>query len=85
MSTPTLNHVIRTTLADHGKLMVPVDGLGDDTDLYDSGLTSMSTVTVMLALEDAYDVEFPESMLSRRTFSSIGAIESALREHVEVS
>lgn len=84
MSTPTLNTVIRTTLTDHGKLMVAVDGLGDDTDLYDSGLTSMSTVTVMLALEDAFDVEFPESMLSRRTFASIGAIEAALREHVEV-
>jgi acyl carrier protein len=32
----------------------------------------------MLGLEEAFDIEFPESMLNRKTFSSIAAIERAL-------
>lgn len=82
MMTTSTNEHIRATLSDHGKLMVAIDSLGDDADLYDAGLTSMSTVTVMLALEDSFDVEFPESMLSRSTFSSISSIEAALQSHV---
>jgi acyl carrier protein len=82
MTTTTTNDHIRATLSDHAKLMVAVDTLADDADLYDAGLTSMSTVTVMLALEDSFDVEFPESMLSRATFSSISSIEAALQSHV---
>jgi acyl carrier protein len=34
----------------------------------------------MLALEDAFDVEFPERMLKRRTFESIAAITAAISE-----
>jgi acyl carrier protein len=73
-----INATIRETLLGHGKLMVAIDDLGDDSDLYDAGLTSMATVTVMLALEDGFDVEFPESFLSRKTFSSVAAIQGAL-------
>ena len=34
----------------------------------------------MLALEDALGVQFPEHMLRRRNFASIGAIVACLRE-----
>jgi acyl carrier protein len=34
----------------------------------------------MLALEDAFDVEFPERLLRRRTFESIASIAAALDE-----
>ncbi len=83
MQTINLNDVIRTALAEHGHLSVGPDQLQDDTDLYDAGLTSMSTVNLMLALEDAIGVEFPESMLSRRTFSSIASIRAGLEQFVE--
>lgn len=73
---------IREVLAEHAKLAVAVDTLADDDDLFEAGLTSLSTVTVMLALEDAFETEFPESMLSRRTFTSIGTISEALAELV---
>ena len=75
-----LTDTIRQAIMEHGKLVVDATGLDDDADLYDAGLTSLSTVTVMLALEDALELEFPESMLSRRTFSSVSAIRSALEE-----
>ena len=71
---------IRQAITEHGKLAVDADTLNADADLYDAGLTSLSTVTVMLALEEALELEFPESMLSRRTFSSISSIRSALEE-----
>ena len=76
--TNNVNSVVRNTLLAHAKLISPIEHVADDSDLYDAGLTSMSTVTVMLALEDAFDVEFPESLLSRKTFSSISSIEAAL-------
>ncbi|MGH2908912.1 MAG: acyl carrier protein, partial [Solirubrobacteraceae bacterium] len=49
-------------------------------DLYDAGMTSQASVNVMLALEDAFDIEFPDRMLTRSVFQTIRAIESALTE-----
>ena len=34
----------------------------------------------MLSLEEAFDVEFPDTLLRRRTFSSVDAIVEALTE-----
>jgi acyl carrier protein len=71
---------IRTVVALHGKLAVDVDTLDDDDDLYRAGLTSHASVNLMLALEDEFDVEFPERMLRRQTFESVAAIVEALAE-----
>jgi acyl carrier protein len=43
-------------------------------------MTSHASVNLMLALEDAFDVEFPDHMLKRSVFESISAIGEALRE-----
>jgi acyl carrier protein len=43
-------------------------------------MTSHASVNVMLALEDHFDIEFPDRMLKRSVFESISAIESALNE-----
>ena len=71
---------IRRVLRDHGRLAVDPDQLGVDTDLYQSGMTSHASVNVMLALEGEFDVEFPDHLLKRNVFRSIGSIERALRE-----
>jgi acyl carrier protein len=71
---------IRAVLAENGRLLVGVETLRDDDDLYQAGLTSHANVTVMLALEDTFDVEFPDTMLRRSTFESIAAIRRALEE-----
>ena len=55
-----------------------VSRIGRGDDLYRAGLTSHASVNVMLGLEDAFDVEFPDAMLRKRTFESIEAIEGAL-------
>jgi len=71
---------IREILAQHGRLPVGVETLSDNSDLYNAGLTSLATVGLMLALEDAFDIEFPESKLSRKTFESIESISDAVAE-----
>jgi acyl carrier protein len=69
---------IRTVLREHGKLPVDLASLSDDDDLYRAGMTSHASVNVMLALEDAFDVEFPDRMLRKSTFASVSAIREAL-------
>ena len=71
---------IRNILSAHGRLPVDVATLADDQDLYAAGLTSFSAVQVMLGLEEAFDVEFPERMLNRKTFSSVAAIAACIGE-----
>ncbi|MGU3432702.1 acyl carrier protein [Actinomycetes bacterium M1A6_2h] len=71
---------IRDVLRAHAKLGVDVDTIEASDDLYSLGLTSHASVTVMLALEDAFDIEFPDSLLKKGTFESIESIESALNQ-----
>ncbi|HUP31193.1 MAG TPA: acyl carrier protein [Usitatibacter sp.] len=71
---------IRPLLAAHARLLVPVDQLADESDLYEAGLTSLSTVNLMLALEEHFDVEFLDRMLGRKTFGSIKALSDAIAE-----
>jgi acyl carrier protein len=71
---------IRAVIKQHGKLSVDVDSLPDEADLYEAGMTSHASVNVMLGLEDAFDVEFPDSMLKRSAFESIAAIRDGLTQ-----
>jgi acyl carrier protein len=70
---------IRRVLDEHGRLPESASTLSDDDDLYDNGLSSHASVKVMLALEDAFDVEFPDSLLRKSTFQSVAAIREALQ------
>jgi acyl carrier protein len=78
-----MDEIIRNILTEHGRLLVEVHLLADGDDLFEAGMTSHATVNVMLALEDEYDVEFPETMLNRTTFESVAAIRNALNELVD--
>lgn len=73
---------IRELLGNHKIIPVAVDNVGDMDDLYDLGMTSFASVQLMLALEEAFDIEFPERMLNRRTFQSIAAIDRSVSELV---
>jgi acyl carrier protein len=71
---------IREAIREHARLPVDVDTLSDDADLYQAGMTSHASVNLMLALEDAFDLEFPDRMLQRSVFESVAAIRAALTE-----
>lgn len=80
---PVYNRVeaqIRAILKKTDYLQVNVDGLAEDADLYAAGLNSHATVNLMLSLEEAFDIELPDRLLRRRTFSSIRSIAEALAE-----
>jgi len=71
---------LREILKKSGKLSVDPAQLGDESNLYEAGLTSLTTVNLMLAIEEAFDVEFPDNMLSRKTFQSIQSLSDALED-----
>ena len=71
---------IRQIIKQHGRLPVDVDALPASADLYQAGMTSHASVNVMLGLEDAFDIEFPDSALKRSSFESIASIESVLSD-----
>ncbi len=71
---------VRAVLKQNALLQADIEGLADDADLYAAGLTSHATVNLMLALEEAFDIEFPDRLLRRRTFSSVDAIAQSLDE-----
>jgi acyl carrier protein len=70
--------MIREVLEANGRLPVSASALRDDDDLYQQGLSSHASVNVMLGLENAFDVEFPDVLLRRDTFKSVAAIRDAL-------
>jgi acyl carrier protein len=71
---------IREIIKQHGRMPTDVGSLPDDADLFLAGMSSHASVNVMLALENAFDVEFPDEMLTRNTFASIAAIRAALEQ-----
>ena len=79
----TVNEQIRAILAEHAKLSADATdpaSVADGDDLYAAGMTSHASVTVMLAFEDEWDIEFPQHMLKKSTFASVDAIAAALAE-----
>ncbi len=71
---------IRAVLAEQGRLAVDAGSLDPQESLYDAGMTSHASVNVMLGLEDAFDVEFPQHLLRKSTFASVAAVVAALDE-----
>lgn len=74
----SMDEVIREVLDTHGRLNAPSSSISDDADLYEDGLSSHASVNVMLALENAFGKEFPDSLLRKSTFQSVEAIRNAL-------
>jgi acyl carrier protein len=73
-----MHEQIRHVLAEHGRLAANLSTITDDDDLFNAGMTSHASVSVMLALEDCFDLEFPDEMLTRSVFSSVSSIAQAI-------
>lgn len=71
---------IRRVLEEHSQLSVDVSSLDDTADLYEAGMTSRASVSMMLALEGEFEIEFPDAMLRRDVFESVEAISAAVEE-----
>lgn len=73
-----MSETIRAIVHQHGRLATSLDTLDDQSDLYRAGMTSQASVNVMLALEAAFEIEFPDHMLKRSVFASIAAMRAAV-------
>jgi len=71
---------IRNILGEVARLDVPLATLTDHDDLYAAGLSSLATVHVMLALENAFDIEIPDQMLTRQLFRSVDTLAAAVAQ-----
>lgn len=69
---------VRQVVSDAELLAQPVESLSETDDLFDAGLTSYGSVRLMLALEERFDIEFPEAMLTRKTFATFAAMAAAV-------
>ncbi|MCM2443207.1 acyl carrier protein [Agrobacterium vitis] len=78
-----MNETIRTILGRVGGLQVAVTEISADADLYALGLSSFASVQLMLGIEEAFDIEFPDHLLNRKSFASIEAIERTVRQILE--
>lgn len=76
----TIVEAVHHIVVEHGRLARDADQLGELDDLYEAGMTSHSSVNVMLAVEDHFDVEFPDSLLRRDTFQSVAGISDAVAQ-----
>jgi acyl carrier protein len=73
---------VRAIVTSMNILPVPVDGLSDEDNLFDAGMTSFASVQLMLAIEEEFDIEFPNSLLTRKTFATFGGLISAVNQLV---
>lgn len=74
-----MKDTIRNILGEVARLDVPLASLADNDDLYAAGLSSLATVHVMLALENAFDIEIPDQMLTRQLFRSVDSLAAAVQ------
>jgi acyl carrier protein len=70
---------IREIVIEHARLPAEAKVIDDSTDLYMAGMTSYASVALMLALENEFELEFPDSMLSRGVFQTVDNIANAIQ------
>lgn len=54
------------------------DAVAPDAALRDLGLDSMRAVELLFALEDGYDIVFPDELLTDATFATAGSLWAAI-------
>lgn len=58
--------------------LLNADILSATTNLNDAGMTSLARMNVMLALEDHYQIQFPDEMLTQKTFENVETLAKAV-------
>ena len=69
---------LRSIVAEYGQLSMSIQQLGDDGDLFAAGMDSLAVVDIMLAIEERFGIEVPDALLTRKTFSSVAALDRAV-------
>ncbi len=73
-------NTIRRAIDKKGKLPIRAHLIAPWADLYQAGLTPFAAIQVMIEIEKELSVEFPDSMLTRESLSSINSLHACLRK-----
>lgn len=71
-------HTVREIVRGIDDLASRSASLTDSASLYEAGLSSYGTIELMMALEAAFGVEFPDALLTRETFGTIASLAAAV-------
>lgn len=69
---------LRQILSEHAGLAAAAETLDVTADLYVAGMSSRASVSVMLAIESEFEIEFPDEMLRREVFATMRAMVDAI-------
>ena len=69
-----MKQALREILAQWADLSCSPEALSDQTDLYEVGLSSLTAVQLLLAIETRFGIVIPDEMLTRSLFQSIDAM-----------
>ncbi len=67
-------------IVEHARIRLPADAIDDETDLFAAGMDSLAVVNVLLSIEDAFGVEFPDTLLNRSSFATLGGLRGIVRD-----
>ena len=73
-----LGRQVKTVIARHLAAQPAPGDIPDDAPLADLGLDSMRSINLLLELESAFGVTFPDELLSPATFRTAAAVQSAI-------
>lgn len=65
---------IRGIVIEEAQLPIDAQQISDTMNLDDAGLTSLGRMNVILALEDRFQITFPDEMMTRNNFANIAAV-----------
>ncbi|MBS2539872.1 hypothetical protein KGQ20_44735 [Catenulispora sp. NF23] len=69
---------VRTLVVQHLNLALPEGRPAEDDDLWKLGMTSLSCLGLMLAIEDEFDIELAQDALKEATFQNLATISAAV-------
>ena len=73
-----MKNELRQIIKDTAHFEVSIDSISDDDDLYEAGLSSLSTIQLVLAIERHFNIEIPDQMLYRHLFQSVNPLAKAV-------
>ncbi len=77
-SSQSMTDRIHSVIDENARLELASVALSDATSLYHAGMTSLASVSLMLALEEEFGIGFPDHMIRREVFETISSIREAL-------
>ena len=78
MSSINTGERVRQIVAEFAGLSTGIGAVADTDDLFAAGMTSHSSVNVMLGLEAEFELEFPDEYLIRSVFESVRNMTAAV-------